>query len=97
MNNTIEVASNKAPTATCATVETTIGNSGCTASCPQATLVINAVNPRQSCAISNDNMVIAERRTTSMFEYWDSARMDVQARMADTSPAFSTCGHQLMP
>src|ERR1051325_8239761 len=97
MNNTIEVASSKAPTATCATVETTIGNSGCTESCPQATRVINAVKPRQSCAISNDNMVIAGRLTASIFEYCDNARMDVHARMTDTKPAFNTCGNQLIP
>ena len=43
--STAVVASSNAPTATCATVETTMGSSGWTASCPQATRVRNATNP----------------------------------------------------
>src|SRR5271163_342984 len=62
------VASNKAPTATWATVAATMGNSGCAAFLPQATRVTNAVKPRQSCVISSDSIRMAGRRTAAIFE-----------------------------
>src|SRR5438477_862113 len=68
IERTTAVASNKAPTATWATVETTIGNSGCTLSLPQATRVRKAAKPRQSCVISNESIRIAGLRTASILE-----------------------------
>src|SRR5215469_10669962 len=94
--NTAVVASRSAPTATWATVETTIGSSGCTLSCPQATRVTNAAKPRQSCVIRRARTVIAGLRIASIFEYIDSARTLVHVKTTATKPAWTTCGHQLM-
>src|SRR5580692_8811496 len=94
---TTVVAKSSAPTATWATVETTIGSSGWTASRPQATRVRNAIKPRHSWAISSETKRIAGRRTASIFENCDSARMAVQVSTKATTTAFARCGHQLMP
>ncbi len=64
---------------------------------PQATRVRNAVKPRQSCVIRSESITIAGRRTASIFEYTEIARIAVQASTKETVAAFSTCGHQLMP
>src|SRR5580704_5679186 len=97
MERTTVVASNSAPTATCATVDATMGSSGCAALRPQATRVTNAVKPRPSCAIRSESITIAGRRTASIVGYTEIARIAVQASTNDTTTAFNTCGHQLMP
>src|SRR5580704_14134926 len=97
MERTTVVASNSAPTATCATVDATMGSSGCAAFRPQATRVTNAVKPRQSCVIRSESITIAGRRTASALEYPEIARIAVQASTNETITAFNTWGHQLMP
>src|SRR6266496_2519843 len=63
------VARRRAPTATCTTVETIMGSSGCAASCPQVTRVMKARKPRHNCATIRPSMVTAGRRTASIFQY----------------------------
>src|SRR5215471_5440432 len=74
---TTAVANNRAPTATCTTVETTIGNSGCAASCPHITRVMDAKKPRHSCAPIKPSMATAGRRTSAICGYTEIARIAV--------------------